>query len=294
MSILRRSGVAALSLVLLLPMSTSAANSELHFTPDGTFTAKNVLIYQKAGTNFFSRAVWGTTFLRFVIVTSTSTVITKKYGESATAADIKEQDIIEVTGTLAQGGDSMVINAKTIRDTNLQSAGKTFTGTVISVNADSQTFVLNDKTFGKVTVAAGSATITKGARTISLYEMKAGDKVLNAPGTYSYPHNTLTASSVIVYQDDKVFLPRNFQGTLKSISGSSLPVTLVVTVSGLPAQAGTDYTVYVPTGSSVLNSGRRSASLSRFVVGDAVRFYGVTRPTNLTEVDAQVLRDLNF
>jgi hypothetical protein len=284
----RQTGVAAVSILLLLPLSVAAANSELHFTPDGTFTAKNVVIYQKAGTNFFSRAVWGTTFLRFVIVTSTSTVITKKYGESATAADIKEQDIIDITGTLANGGDSMVINAKTIRDTALQSAGKTFAGVVVSVSADSQTFVLNDKTFGKVTVAAGSATITKGARTIALSEMKAGDKVLNAPGTYTYTNNTLTASSVIVYQDDKIFLPRNFQGTLKSISGTTLPVTLVVTVDT------TDYTVYVPVGTLILKNSKAATTLSRFVVGDTVRFYGVIRPTGLTEVDAQVLRDLNF
>ena len=283
-----RVSVAAISLAFQLPMSAAAANSELHFTPDGTFTAKNVVIYQKAGTNFFSRAVWGTTFLRFVIVTSTSTVITKKYGESATAADIKEQDIIDITGTLANGGDSMVINAKTIRDTALQTAGKTFSAVVLSVDSGGQMFVLHDKTMGKTNVAIGGAPITKGARTITMDELKAGDKVLSVPGTYSYSTNTLNADSIVVYQDDKMFKPRNFEGTLKSISGTALPVTAVVTVGA------TDYTVYVPVGAPILKNSKAATVLSRYVVGDKVRFYGAIRPTNFTEVDAEILRDLNF
>ncbi|MEK7093119.1 MAG: hypothetical protein AAB927_01405 [Patescibacteria group bacterium] len=288
MPIAHRVSVAAISLAFLLPMSAAAANSELHFTPDGTFTAKNVVIYQKAGTNFFSRAVWGTTFLRFVIVTSTSTVITKKYGESATAADIKEQDIIDITGSLAQGGDSMVINAKTIRDMALQTAGKTFSGVVVSVDSGGQTFVLNEKTTGKTNVAVGGATITKGVRTITSGELRAGDKVLSASGTYSYSTNTLNATSVSVYQDDKLFKPRNFEGILKSISGTALPVTAVVTVGA------TDYTVYVPVGAPILKNSRAATVLSRFVAGDKVRFYGAIRPTNFTEVAAEILRDLNF
>src|SRR3989344_743279 len=284
-----RFAAAISAIALMAPLSAiAAANSELHFTPDGTFTAKNILISQKAGTNFFSRAVWGSTFFRFVVVTSTSTVVTKKHGESATPADISEQDLVDITGYLATGGDSMVINAKTIRDTALQTAGKTFSGVVVSVDVGGQAFVLNDKLMGKTTIAVNGAPITKGARTITLGEMKAGDKVLSVPGTYSYSNNTLNATSISVYQDDKPFKPRNFEGTLKSISGTMLPVTLVVSVNG------TDYTVYVPAGSSVLNPVKKSASLSRFVVGDRVRFYGAIRPTNFTEVDAEVLRDLNF
>ena len=279
--------IAGLCMALLFPIVASA-NSDIHFTPDGSITASGILVYQKAGTNLFCRATWGSAFIRLVIVTDASTKVIKGHGESAGVADIAEQDIISLDGALATGADSMVILAKKITDSSLQSADKTFSGAVLSVDTNAQTFTLKDKVFGKVTVATVNATITKGARTISLLDMKAGDKVLNVPGTYDYTTNTLTATSVVVYQDEKVFLPRNFQGTLKSISGTELPITIVVTIGG------TDYTVHVPVGSTILKNSKAPALLSRFVVGDTVRFYGVVRPINLTEVDAEVLRDLNF
>lgn len=274
--------------VTLAPSSVRAANSEIKFSSDGTFTATNVVVSQKAGTNLFSRAVWESTYFRFVIVTSPSTVITKSHGESATIADVGEQHIINVSGTLATGGDSIVINAKTIQDTDLLSAAKTLSGAVVSVDVAKQNFVVNDKAFGKTTVSISGASITKGARSVSLAELKAGDKVLSAAGTYDYTTKTLSATAIEVHQDASVFKSRNFEGKLKSLSGTALPVTLVVSVGS------TEYTVYLPEGSIVWNKAKATASLSRFVVGDTVRFYGAIRTTNLIEVDAEILRDLNF
>ena len=85
-----------------------------------------------------------------------------------------------------------------------------------------------------------------------------------------------------------MFAPRNFEGTLKSISGTTLPATLVVTVSG------TDYTVYLAKTTVVLKKNRSAATLGRFVVDDTVRFYGAIRQANFTEIDAEIVRDLNF
>lgn len=91
-----------------------------------------------------------------------------------------------------------------------------------------------------------------------------------------------------MYQDKSIFVERNFQGTLKSVSTVVLPATLVVTVGA------TDYTVYLADSSSVLRNNRKPTTLSRFVVGDTVRFYGAIRETNFEEIDAEVVRDLNF
>ena len=112
--------------------------------------------------------------------------------------------------------------------------------------------------------------------------------MLSAPGTYDYPTNTLTASSVDVYQSKSIFTSRNFEGTLKSICGTALPAVLTVTVGG------TDYTAYLPDKSAVLKSNKSATSLTRFVVGDTVRLYGKIRQANLTEIDADTVRDLNF
>jgi hypothetical protein len=280
--------IVALAIALATAPLAASASSDLHMLPSGSIVATDILVYQKAGTNLFCRATWGSAFFRFVVLTNASTTVLKDHGEKATVADIKENDRISLTGSLENGADSMTIIASAIQDSALQKADKTVSGTISSVDYSAQTFTLTDKVLGKITVAVSGVDIIKGARTIAMGDVAVGDKIISASGTYDYSTDTLTASSVEVYQDKSVFTPRNFEGSLKSISGTSLPVTLVVSVGS------TDYTVYVPVGSAVLKSSRATATLSRFLVGDTIRFYGTIRTTNLTQVDAEVIRDLNF
>ncbi len=264
--------------------------SELHITPDGAFSAKNVVVMQKAGTsNFFCRVTWGNAFVRVTVLAHDSTAITKNHGEAATSNDIQEGDILDVTGVLFSGDGSFVVDATRIRDTSLEQESKTIAGTVQSINAAQSSFVLPNKTFGSTTVTlAATTTIQKGARTIQAGDIAPGDKILSASGVYDFRTNTLAASSVNVYQDKTVFSSRNFQGTLKNLTGTSLPAALTVTVEN------TDYTVYLSAQASVLSKNKGAANLSRFVAGDTVRFYGAIRQTALTEVDAIIVRDLNF
>lgn len=277
------------TLLTITPLAVSAGTaSDIHFSADGKFTASNLVIYQKAGNNLFCRGVWGNAFVRLVVLTNPQTLIYKDHGEKALVSELGEGDYIDVQGTLATGADSILITATYIKDTALQTDAKTLSGTVVSVDTSARSFVINEKTYGKTTVFASHATLTKGVRTITLGEIKAGDKILSVAGTYDHSAGSIDASSIDVYQDASVFAGRNFEGTLKSISGTSLPVTLVVNVSG------TDYTVYADASATVLKKNRAAASLSRYLVGDTIRFYGAIRKTNLTEVDAEILRDLNF
>ena len=232
--------------------------------------------------------MWGEIFIRLVVVGDATTKVTKAYGETASMTDIKEKDIIDVEGALASGGSSLVINALSIRDANLVVAGKTLSGVVTATNAASSTITVVDPTLGKTTVIASNASITKGVRPIQFADTKVGDVVLSAVGSYDYEKKTFTATSISIFQDASIFTARNFEGKLKSVSSTVLPSVLVVTIGA------TDYSVYVDEKGTVLNSARKPASLSRFVAGDTVRFFGAIRSTNLTEVDAEVLRDLNF
>jgi len=285
----------SLGAILFLALSAGAAYaaspSDIHITPDGKFSATNVVVFQKSGkANFFSRVTWGTAFVRVTILAHDDTVITKAHGEPATVDEIKDKDVLDVEGTLSSGDGALVINATRIRDTMLQVESKTISGTVASVNPDSSSLILSNNVFGATTTVkiSPSTTIQKGVRTIVISDISSGDKVLSASGTYDYTTNTFTAVSIEIFQDKKMFIPRNFQGTLKSISGTTLPTTLTVEVGA------TDYIVYIAEGSDIWNIRRKPASLSRFVVGDTVRFYGGIRTTNLTEIDAEIVRDLNF
>ena len=269
----------------------AASPSEIHITPDGIFSATNVVVYQKAGTsNFFSRVTWGDAYVRVTVLANKDTVITKAHGEPATVNDIREKDVLDVEGKLSSGEGALTIKATRIRDTSLQVESKNISGTVVSVNTGSSSLVLSNKTFGATTTVtlSPSAIIQKGVRTIGLGDVLPGDTILSASGAYDYTKNAFSTLLIEVYQDKSIFTPRNFQGTLKSISATAMPATLVVGINGA------DYTVYLADGSNILNSRRKPASLSRFVVGDTVRFYGAVRQANFSEIDAQIVRDLNF
>ena len=268
----------------------AAAPSEIHIRPDGKFLATNVVVIQKAGTsNFFSRVTWGDAYVRVTVLAHKDTVITKAHGESATVSDIQEKVILDVEGRLSSGDGVLIINATRIRDTSLQVESKNISGTVASVDPGKSSLVISNRLLGETTVVLNSSTtIRKGERNIGLWDISAGDKILSAPGNYDYSKKIFAAAHLEVYQDKSIFRERNFQGTLKSISGTTLPAVLTIGVGD------TNYTVYLSAGAEVLNSRRKPASLTRFVVGDEVRFYGAIRPTNLSEIDASTLRDLNF
>lgn len=282
---------AALLIAFALPARAAPA-SEIHINQDGKLTAKNVVVMQKSenGSAFFSRVAWGDIFLRLTVLTAqsgTTAKITKNNGGAATYADVKVGDILNVEGALAPGADTLLINATSVRDLSLNVESKTISGTIKTLNVSLNTFTLTDKKLGSITVVA-PYNIQKGARVIAVGELAVGDKVLSASGAYDYAAKTFTAESMEVYQDKSVFKAQNFQGTLKSISGTTLPVTAVVTVGK------NDYTVYLPASAKVMSKNKAATTLQRYTVGDTVRFYGGIRQINLQEIDAEILRNLSF
>lgn len=278
-------------LMTSFPLAGFAATpSEIHIRPDGSFTATNVVVYQKAGDrNFFCRITWDKVYVRVVVLINDSTVITKKHGERASGKEIQEGDVLDVEGILSGGEGSFNVTAKKIRDTSLTAESKSIAGTVLSIDSGKNTFILKNKTFGTTTVAVSSTTtIQKGIRTISFSEIVKGDEITSSYGTYDYNTRTLVSTLITVYQNPAVFQTKLYEGTLKSIAGTSLPTSLVVTVSG------TDYIVYLSEKTTVLNNARTATSLTRFVVGDKIRLNGTLRKSNLSEIDATVVRDTNF
>lgn len=267
----------------------SAPPSEISIKPDGTFFATNVVVMQKSekeGTNLFARVTWGDVFLRVTVLAS-SAKITKNNGGNAAVGDILVGDILSVKGTLTPGADSLVINALEVRDLSLNVESKSISGTIKTLNAPLNTITLTDKKLGSITVVA-PYNIQKGARTITVGELAVGDKVLSASGTYDYATKTFVAESMEVYQDKAVFKAQNFQGTLKSLSGTALPTTAVVTVGK------NEYTVYLPASAKVMSKNKASTTLQRYTAGDTVRFYGSIRQINLQEIDASLIRNLAF
>jgi hypothetical protein len=283
--------VLACTLALFVPVFAAAAanSSEVHVKQNGDISVTNISVIQKSGTALFARAQWESTFLRIVITTNASTDIKKNYGEKATVEEVEVGHLLDVEGTLSGGGDSVTIVAKKIRDTNLLREAKSFSGTIKSVDAASQSFVITDKSLGDVTVVVPpTVVITQGKRQVAFDACKKGVKVVSITGTYDYATKILTPSAIELFQSKEIFKPRTLQGTLKSVSGITLPAQLVVTADG------TEYTVYLSAKTSVLSKNKAATTIKRFAEGDSVRLYGAVRETNLAEIDAEVVRDLNF
>ncbi len=282
----------ALAMCVQAPVAYAAPASEVHITPDGKFTAKNVVVTQKSenGTTFFGRITWGNVFLRVTVLTTPNNVlakITKNNGGAATYADVKEGDILSVEGTLTPGADSLLIGATSVIDYSLNVEGKDISGIIKSLNRELNIVTLTDKKLGVIKVVP-PYNIQKGVRTITTSELAVGDKVLSASGTFDYSTKTFTATTMEVYQDKAVFNPKNFEGKLKSLSGTTLPTTAVITVGKV------DYTVYFAANTTVMSKNKSASTLARYTVGDSVRFYGSIRPANLSEIDSDSLRNLSF
>ena len=275
---------------IAVPLSVHAENiSELHILPDGSLSAKGVVVTQKAGANFFCRVAWGDTFIRLTVLVHDDTAITRKYGGKAVVADMREGDKLEVAGLLSDGTGNLIINAKKVVDLSLTTEQKNISGTVTSIDLSKNVLGVTAKGLGSIKVALSTETpIQKGVRSIQIHELAVGDKVLSASGVYDYPTVTLNASSLEIYQDKKVFSPRSFEGTLVSLSGTVLPASAVVSVDGKT------YTMYLSAATKITNKARTAVVLSRVAVGDKVSILGSVKETNLSEVSVTSLRDLAF
>ncbi len=278
----------------LLPfLALAGVRSEISIDANGKIVAKNIKVFMisEPGKSkfFYTRALWDDIFIRMTVLTNDATTITKQHGEKATVFDIKEGDIINVEGTLPNSADSLNIQATKIVDLSLLRESKVTSGKVTSISGLPGSFsFLSNKGYALTIKIKPGMTITKGARTIQPSDISVGDKILSARGIFDYSTDILEVDTIDVYQDKGVFTPRNFQGTIKSISGTTLPITLSVTVGSK------DYSVSLGEKSAVLNKAKEQTSLTRFVVGDTVRFYGIVRQTDLSAIDADTIRDMDF
>lgn len=268
--------------------TTTQANSEISVNVEGNAVMKNVKVAQVAGATFYTRLIWGTSFVRLVVKTTPATKIYRKYGEIATVSEVKLNDFINITGELETGSDSLTIIADQITDLSILTKASTFSGTVSSIDSSAQNFVMKRKSGDSVTVSVTSATITKGSLTIGLDQIKVGDSITNVSGVYDYGTNTIKADKIIVYIDKAIFLSQNYQGTLRIIN-QTMPPTFVVTVGS------TDYTIKTSSQTQFLNKNKENVALKRFVEGDTVRIYGAREEViPYTTIDAEVVRNLNL
>ncbi len=284
-------GVSAL-VVDYTPASVGAGAPEVYIKRDSTISIKSAKVDQIVGTTFYLQVKWGQLPMRFVMKTDGKTQVVKKYGGSAVVAAIKLGDYLDTEGDLIVGSDFFGLNAKQVKDWTLQEESEMFSGTITEVNPAS--FLLQTPFKGVISVQSTTTTsIKKGAVVLPWGRLVKGDMVLFADGTYDYSKNVLTATQIIVYQQKLQFGAKNYEGILQQIEGTTVPTAMTVSVSGV------SYRVILSEKSLVQKKNRSVAELTRFVVGDTIRFYGPIREEEKTlrdelVVDAEIVRNLNL
>ncbi len=242
-----------------------------------------------SGSTLYVRTYWGDAYIRWVIRSSNKTEFIKMFGGLSNISDLKVGHIINVQGMMVSGVDTLNVDASVIRDLSLENEDGTFSGKIISVDQASGSFSLisSEGKFIKVKVSSDT-TIKKGAIYINISKLAVADRILSVIGSYHQPSETVNASQISVYQDSSVFIPRNFQGKLKALSGVSLPANFTLVV------ASKEYNVVMSDKVEVLSVKRQPAKLQRFLEGDTVRVYGKIRETDLNTIDAEIVRDLDL
>lgn len=270
-------------------LSSIKPPSTISISEKGEVSVKNAVVYMVSGPTLFVRTYWDDAFIRWTIRVSGKTELIKKFNGAIKVSDIKVGHILNAEGTMISGADSLNINATVVRDLNLEDENGKFSGVVTRANDGTSTFVIKTDSGKSVTIKVdGSVTIKKGARYITLSEVVYGDKIVTVEGIYHQPTESVKSNFIEVYQTKKIFEPRNFQGKLKSLSSTSLPTVAVVSIDNI------DYTFNLPSNAEVLTNKRKPVSLQRYVIGDTVRLYGKIRETNLTMVDAEIIRNLDL
>ena len=261
---------------------------EINITNEAKVSIRGIKVMQLAGDTFYGRINWENVFLRITIRTDKNTKFFRDRGGETGVSEIQVGNFLDVEGDLPLSADTLMVQAKTIRNRSILDEKRATKGSVLSTNIDASTFSMKSDNLGAITVEIQAASIKKGKRIISLSELKAGERVLSVAGTFNYGTKTLSASSVEMFQEKSVFTPRNFEGTVKTLNGTLPPTTIIATFEG------NEYMVYLSEKTEVINRLRSKTELKRFTAGDKIRAYGTIRETNLSEIDAEIVRDMSF
>jgi Domain of unknown function (DUF5666) len=254
---------------------------EVHIMNSGKVLVRGAKVTGISGNTVNAMTAWGSANLNWAVVTDGSTDFVRRSGGASAVLEIKVGDFVSFQGTLdSSQASSLSVKASVVKDWSIQKMNASFSGTVQSVNTSAMSFVLATQARGNITVMASTATnIMKGETAATFADIMAGSKVA-VQGVWDTVANTFAATSVQVRAVKPASTTTTIEGKIKSVS------PLVVTSDG------TDYTVNIVAGGSVLDSHRLQVALANFKMGDEIRVYGTINANGT--IDATVIRDTSI
>ena len=263
---------------------------EIHINKDGRVLIEGAKIMQFVGNTMYARVIWDNIFLRIVVKTDQNTSFVRRYGEAVNISNIAVGNYLSIEGSLESNADSLSIIAAKIKNLSDLTQQNNFSGTILAIDPSYKSFSLNSKTLGVVQVVLdGSTSIVLGSRAVGAFHLKVGDNITSVNGVYDHGTKILKADKIVVYINMSIFKAKNRSGVLKSMSGKTLPANLVVTINS------EDYTVKLSEETQIINNRRKDISLSRFIEGDSIVFYGALQETDELIVDSvEIIRNASL
>ncbi len=280
--------VAASPVAISASQGPAAVGSTLesHINNDGSVLLRGAKIASVGSSSLVVTQTWGSYVATWNVIVDPSTELLRRYDGASSLAEFTVGDYVAVKGSLDGVGATPSVRATIVRDYSIQKKNASFSGTVSSVDAAQSSFVLATQNRGNILVSVSSSTVIKeGGASAAFSAIQAGKRITLASGLWNNLTNTMQASKVEIYQNKALLEKRTFEGTMKSLAGSTTPTTLVLTVGT------TDFTVNVSSGISIIGKNWLPLPLSSFVIGDKVRVYGAVQPANMTVIDASIVRN---
>ncbi|MDO8620245.1 MAG: hypothetical protein Q7R64_02760 [bacterium] len=256
---------------------------EVHISDNGIALVRGAKVTAVSGSIVTASTVWGATTLSWTVMSDTTTNLLRRSGGKSNLSEFSVGDFISFQGPLNLNSANLTVNAKILKNWSVQKKNASLIGKILSLGANS--FVLAVEEHGQITVALAQAvSISKNDRDVVFSDLHSGDKV-SASGVFDETSKVLTASKVKIYMD-KTAVEHVFEGTLKAVSGTTLPTSFTLTLN-----ERTDVTVNVPLGISVVGKTYLGVSLADFRVGDKVRVWGLREGAT---IDATVVRNVSL
>jgi len=262
---------------------------ELHINNNGKVLIRGIKVTGVSGNVVSGTIAWGSYSLPISVNGASVTRVARRFGGTAAVSEISAGDFISVEGSLDQTQSALTVNATFIKDWSIQDKAATFSGTVSSVDAASNSFVLASRQRGSITVnVTASTTIMKGNQSATFADITTGATISAVSGTWDTVSNTLTANKVRIYVNERLLNRRIFEGTLQAIGGTTAPSTLTVQVGN------TTYTVNVAANTTLITNKWNPTTLGAMTTGNKVRIYGSVEANNTGTIDALVVRDVSL
>ena len=264
------------------------AVQDFHIDRDGNIKVQQAKIMQVSGNSFYARYYVGLAFIRILIKTDKTTEVRRRFGDRIFINQIEAGDIVNFEGRIENGADSLSIVASKMVNFSNQKEISSFKGTIIGRGSKEGSFTLMTENGNPIQINTGTTTqIRKGNRIIPPELVRNGDRVTDTVGTFDHTSKNLDANVVIIYADMNVYRPRNFEGTLKTITSGS-PISLMMNIDGK------DYTVVLQNNGEILNKARKAVSIKRYLEGDTLRIYGAIREAEEPIIDIELVRNISL